>query len=388
MASKGVTKTGEAFCMACGAIVEPGAERCESCYSQLEVEVKAFRCPRCGKILELGTLECPTCSMKFKVKTVRPSDEAEDDKILTRLIDWGKTGKEERTASPATAPQRDGSLTMGEAKAVSSILKELSELADLRAEVASGMGTRISETRGRIARLIDAGPSGHMVDGIEAELASVAMDLERIGEVLVRTRSLSEEVERTFSMPGPSELAGRREISLKLPPSVTATASAGSDDLADREEQLRHREEMVDRKIKAYAQKKKELDILEGELAAKREQTAGGGDTGRKDKPEAVDEDAIARRVRAIHELVADEGACDDLEPCLASLEEHLRRMVVSRSELEQAVAQLREGEAEVRSLLKVLDGLLGQLPTEVVDRFSKSEEFKLYERVLDRLNV
>ena len=40
MASKGVTKTGEAFCMACGAGLEPGAERCESCYSQLDEEVK------------------------------------------------------------------------------------------------------------------------------------------------------------------------------------------------------------------------------------------------------------------------------------------------------------------------------------------------------------
>jgi hypothetical protein len=48
----------------------------------------------------------------------------------------------------------------------------------------------------------------------------------------------------------------------------------------------------------------------------------------------------------------------------------------------------MEEGEEEVRTLLKALDGLLGQLPPEAVERFSKTDEFKLYERVLDRLKI
>ena len=251
MASKGVTKTGEAFCMACGASIEAGVERCESCYSLLEEEVRAFRCPRCGKVLELGAAQCPACSMKFKVKAVRPSDDVEDDKMIAKLIDWGKTSKEQTPVTPETAPHRGQSLTMGEAKAVSGLLRDMSELADLRAEVASSMGTTISETRERISRLIDAGPSRHMVDGIEAELSSISRDLERIGEVLARTRALSEEVSTTFSMPGPSEMADHREISLKMPVSLTGTPSTGPDDLRAREEQLRQREALVARKIKA-----------------------------------------------------------------------------------------------------------------------------------------
>jgi len=386
LVSKGVTKTGEAFCMACGAGLESGADRCESCYSQIEDEVKAFKCPRCGKVLELGMAQCPTCSMKFKVKAVRSSDDAEDDRMVARLIDWGKTGREEKRVTAEVPPAQEESLTMGEAKAVSGLLKEMSGLADLRAEVASSMGTRISETRERISRLMDAGPSGHMVDGIEAELGSIARDMERIDEVLVRTRSLSDEVVRTFSMPGPSGLAGHREVRLRLPESLARPGIAGAGDLSLREEQLRQREEMVDRKIKAYAQKKKELDAMEAGLSAK-----GGDKTGAAGLAGLAAEKrgaALAGRVRAIHELVSPEGACDDVEPCLASLEEHLRRFVVARSELEQMVAQLQEGEAEVRALMKTLDGLLGQLPTDVIDRFSKSDEFKLYERVLDRLKV
>ena len=153
-----------------------------------------------------------------------------------------------------------------------------------------------------------------------------------------------------------------------------------------REEQLRQREEMVDRKIKAYAQKKRELDSMGVAMTQRR--VDAHGDVGQERKTLDRDDPALARRIRAVHELVAAEGACDDLEPCLASLEGHVRTLVIARSELEQMVAQMQEGETEVRTLLKALDGLLGQLPTGVVDRFSKSEEFKLYERVLDRLNV
>lgn len=388
MASKGVTKSGEAFCMACGAGVDAGAERCEACYSQLEEEVRAFRCPRCENALELGTTQCPTCSMKFKVKTIQPSDGVEDDKMITRLIDWGKASKVERPITPRTAPHRDEPLTMGEVKAVSGLLREMSELADLRAEVASSMGTRISEARERLSRLIDAGPSGQMVDDIEVELASISRDMERIDEVLAKTRSLSEDVARTFSMPGPDELAGHRSISLKLPASLVGGSAAGADELGQREEQLRQREEMVDRKIKAYAQKKRELDSMEAASSTKHRGAAVDVAVGRHGEVAGEYQAALACRVRTIHEIVATEGACDDVEPCLASLEEHLRRMVVARSELQQMVAQMQEGEKEVKALLKVLDGLLGQLPTEVIDGFSRSEEFKLYERVLDRLNV
>lgn len=267
MASKGVTKSGEAFCMACGAGVEAGSSRCESCYSGLDEQVLAFRCPRCGKVLELGTAQCPDCSMKFKVKAVRPSDPAEDEKMVTRLIDWGRSSRGEK-AEQETAPASE--LTEG-----------------------------------------------------------------------------------------------------------------GGDSLEEREERLRKREEMVDRKIKAYAQKKKELEMRQAELR---------GDAGGQEAPGQGathhELERLARRVRSVHELVSLEGACDDLEACLSSLEERLRGMVVSQSELEQNIAQLKEGEDEVRTLLKVLDGLLGQLPTEVVERFSKSDEFKLYERVLDRLKI
>ena len=169
---------------------------------------------------------------------------------------------------------------------------------------------------------------------------------------------------------------------------MEGTSTIIPEDLLEREEQVRKREEMVDRKIKAYAQKKKQLDELEAGLSGKPGATAVPAEAD--DRPKELDKvlEALALKVRSVHELISSDGACDDVEPCLSSLDEHVRRLVVTRSELEQSVAQLKEGEQEVRTLLKTLDGLLGQLPSEVVDKFSKTDEFKMYERVLDRLSI
>jgi len=388
VASKGVTKTGEAYCMSCGAAVDAGTERCESCYSHLDSEVKAFRCPRCDKVLELGTSQCPKCSMKFKVKTVRPSDVSEDERILEKLIDWGRTDKGEPTAhGPDGLPETHG-LTSEEVQSVSGLVRQLSGLADLRAEVASSMGTNLSEARERISRLMESDPSSIPMDQLESELGSVSQDLARIDELLLSAHRVAEEVARTFSMPGPGGLAEGRPIALTIPVHAGGTPTVTPNDLLEREEQVRKREEMVDRKIKAYAQKKKQLETMEAEASSRQGATAAPVATDDRSKELEKAMEALALKVRSIHEVVSSEGACDDVEPCISSLEEHVRRLVVTRSELEQSVAQLKEGEQEVRTLLKALDGLLGQLPSEVVDKFSKTDEFKLYERVLDRLSI
>lgn len=387
MASKGVIKTGEAFCMSCGATVDPGSERCESCYSHLEEEVRAFRCPRCGTVLELGTQQCPKCSMRFKVKTIRPSDSLEDDKILSKLIDWGKTTEAPHAdEAPETAVPDSPRLAPDEAAALSRLLEGLSELADLRAEVASGMGTRLSEARERISRMMDSDPGELEFNDLESEISSVSQDMVRIDEVLSKGKELGEMISRTFSMSGPASLAAGRELSLVVP--AGPGASSGPTDLAEREELLRKREEMVDRKIKAYAQKKKELEAMEAGLGSKVEEEPASGASD--DRVRELDGrlQTLSSKVRMLHEIVSADGACEDPEPCLSSLEGHLRALVDTRSELEQRVAQLNEGEEELRALLKTLDGLLGQLPAEVIDGFSKTDEFKLYERVLDRLRI
>ncbi len=350
--------------------MDPAAARCESCYSELDHEVKAFRCPRCDKLLELGTAECPKCSMRFRAKTVRPADREADERMLSKLIESERGPKKD--AFPATSPAP--ALTGEETEALSRLVRGLLELAAARAELASGAG----EARERLSRLSEADAASVPADALRSELESASEELRRVADVLSRARGLSAEVAQTFTMPGPSKMAGDRAMSLAVPP-VPGGGAQTEETLLEREEQVRKREEMVDRKIKAYAQKKKELDEAQTRHAPPAATpTPGGGG--------AVE--ALGARIRSVHEMVSPEGACDDAEACLSSLEGLVRDLVTSRSELEQKVSQMGEGEEEVRTLLKALDGLLGQLPPEAVERFSKTDEFKLYERVLDRLKI
>ncbi len=67
-------------------------------------------------------------------------------------------------------------------------------------------------------------------------------------------------------------------------------------------------------------------------------------------------------------------------------MEEDLKR---KQMELLEKEKMLGVGiDEEVKKLLKVLDELLGKLPKEVIDEFVKSEEYKLYEKVLERYGV
>lgn len=62
------------------------------------------------------------------------------------------------------------------------------------------------------------------------------------------------------------------------------------------------------------------------------------------------------------------------------------RELIIKEKEIgERAEEKIDE---EVKKLLVVIDELLGKLPKEVIDEFVKSEEYKLYEKVLDRYGV
>lgn len=368
--------------MSCGAEVDPGAGRCESCYSQLEGEVRAFRCPRCESVLELGTPQCAKCGMRFKVKAVRPSDTAEDERILEKLISYGKTGPGPSTAMEGRAePTTVQGLSRDEEDAVREVVGQLSKLASTRGDLASDMAARLSKARDRLARISGSSPTDLPVDDVEAELRSVAEDLAGADELVTSAYRLSHDLARALSLPGVEALAKGKDLRSAAEGLAQKHAGGVPEDILQREEQVRKREEMVDRKIKAYAQKKRQLDEMEAGKAR-------GSSPLTAPQPTQEPSGELAEKVRSLHELVSPDGACDDIGPCLSSLEEHVKELVSAKSALEQRVAQFVEGEDEVRRLLKVLDGLLGQLPSEAVDSFSKSDEFKLYERVLDRLRV
>jgi len=72
----------------------------------------------------------------------------------------------------------------------------------------------------------------------------------------------------------------------------------------------------------------------------------------------------------------------------MEALEEKIMDISREREEMSARLKKMEVCMVDTRDLLRILDQLLGRLPPEVIDEFSKSKEFKLYEKVLDDLKT
>jgi hypothetical protein len=288
LVSRGVTRTGDVYCMSCGEYVEAGASQCPVCDSILDDEVKAFRCPRCERINEFGIPECSGCGMRFKVKSLKTE-----------------------------------------------------------------------------------GPSEEMIV---------------------------------------SELLGEEAMGQELgeEPAENAVESDGRS-VVDLEDQVAKREELVDRKIKGYAAKMKDLLLREQDLEARNaefdrraEEAADTPEVATVEATVTTDPgesarlveqvNAAARRIQSLLAKITDsppeEPGEMGFERLLDALEEAFGHVLEDRARLEGRLREDAESEDDLRRLMRALDQLLEKLPEEAVTEFANTAEYKLYEHVLDRLKL
>jgi hypothetical protein len=72
----------------------------------------------------------------------------------------------------------------------------------------------------------------------------------------------------------------------------------------------------------------------------------------------------------------------------ISHIEEQISSLIMEKIEVQTKMQEASMVDDDLKKLLKVLDQMLGQLPEDAIDRFSKSEDFALYERVLDRFKI
>jgi len=180
-------------------------------------------------------------------------------------------------------------------------------------------------------------------------------------------------------------------------------------DLKDREEELARKEEHLNRKIRAYAVKKKELETLEKQFET--DKAAGATEAAEEsqsqdfptelvvdDKQQWLKEQSRIKNglIEIRDQIAPKKGEMKFAQPQVSSdvaekieiLEEKLDDVSKERDDLATHIWKLEESKNDVIELLKALDQLLGKLPPEMIDEFSKSKDFKLYEKVLDDLNI
>jgi len=414
LAQKGVTRTGEAYCLSCFEVVDRGAERCPSCGSDIVEEVRAFLCPKCQTVITLGSDQCPNCGLKFKVKALKPSEPAGDEKLLMKLIDWGKGPQGHPTTLQPPGPSGEHKPPPAEKlRNLTELKQSIAELMDNRSQMLERMQKRLDEEKARLAQI--TGQEGReAADNVEEEILALASEMADITMLQAHMDALSEQISTMMESADISEDTKERGLAAKALRVKLEEKELELEEVRRKEDLLLKREEMVDRKIQGYAEKKKELDSVEQDLKVKlsklederaeldrlRAAAVAGDPAGReaaaaewRDEQKRIRERLAGIKVKLVGGASADgprTDACaeEDLDATISALEQQIAMLIIEKSELQTKMSDAKTVDDDIRNLLMVLDQLLGQLPEQTIEQFSKSGDFALYEKMLDRFKI
>ncbi|MEM2839010.1 MAG: hypothetical protein QW505_00680 [Thermoplasmata archaeon] len=456
MVAKAATRSGEYFCFHCGKGVQKDDARCASCGVEFDRIVESFRCPRCSNLLPVGAVACPSCNLGFKVKTVESPDKmTPDDKFLMKLIEWGKQddgssrpsppgGRTVRVAKPPPPPPppppsegvkrvrpvAPAKPTPSAAPPIATDIrtkKESQVPSSLKSQatgkqIAAGIAVKMPDIPARTVERPE--PKAKVVDTSTREIATPRPDRRPdVQQLIAQLEEESKERDRleneirelkAMMQREKTEVPERPEPEKGLSSQVLKKLLEERDreikDLKAREEELARREEHLNRKIRAYSIKMKELEAAQKGVGApgqKAESQTSGQDVEGRYETEILDEreewikdqsKIKAGLIEIRNQMISGRDAgqvnyypsppSGELLEKIEVLEERLADANREREELQEQLRKLEESRKDVSTLLKVLDQLLGKLPPEIIDEFSKSENFRLYEKVLDDLNI
>lgn len=447
MVAKAATKSGEFFCFHCGERVEEKVNKCGKCGSIFDRTTEAFRCPKCSNLLPVGAAICQSCNLRFKVKAVSSAKTmTEDDKFLIKLIDWGKKKEtlqpQQKTrivrsrAEPRTMPtrpsQKPDSRPMARPSAPAERLDSLSEderrdigMREMANNIKSGeiKSQESSKQRVRSIQLLKS----YVEEEIVKSGGEITEEIQRLFEQIERQMGdlerMDSQVKQLKSMMGQIDIAKLSSMVGEVSQKQSTGESHGLskqalrkllddrekevEDLRRKQDELEKREELLNRKIRAYAVKKKQLDAAEREIEGKikviesssmRDADHPRGADGESVESEWMrDQSKIKMGLLQMKNEISAEPSSINYYPSQISgevmerievLEEQLADITKERDDIADKLHGMESLWQDTVTLLKVLDQLLGKLPPSAINEFSKSKDFRLYEKVLDKLNI
>lgn len=446
MVAKAATRSGEFFCFHCGKSVEKDDRQCKNCGIEFDRIIESFRCPRCSNLLPVGAVACPSCNLGFKIKTVESTEKmSSDDKFLMKLIEWGEKDKKAPSQPPGKTvrvvrspppppPLDEEGATMSSSPVKPSATVTISLASDTRAkrESMESSSLRMQAPKKQLPASVTARthvaqpiPKGRSETGIRpgkpVKRETILIEPERKPDVQQLIAQLEEEArERDRLETEIRELRAMMQRQKSSPEEVAEQDTGLSSqvlkrlleerdreimELKAREEELARREEHLNRKIRMYSIKMKELQAARKEAGQPSKDILS--ETGKPYETQLIDEKEKwikdqtkikAGLIEIRNQMISakDTGQVNyypsppsgELLEKIEVLEEKLADANKEREELREQIRKFEESRKDVSTLLKLLDQLLGKLPPEIIDKFSKSENFRLYEKVLDDLNI
>ncbi len=397
------TEDGTSYCSNCDSPVDGVAVNCPSCGKAFDEERDASHCPSCGAPNLIGSISCMKCGKMMKPQRVEPSQPAETspkEEEPPKPAEPDAEDEPEEEAPEGKPEQSD----MKEAERRRQSLWELSEpfekVIRSRRKRLAKINALLERARERLAVVEESGSGADSEERAELEeqitevleekeeivrteegiaemeriyrnlLALQETELEKKQEALkVRLQSFEEEIEKRDNE---RNSLRSRETELK---SKEMALQAKIREMEQRELALANQERELKDKLRAL--RKEELDMMKKKFMGESTVPTQKGWPGKEGGVEAnvvVDGQASA-------ELIEKEK---ELNLKITELEGELEKVTGEREKLKEVNQSLAGNTRDVKKILKILDGLLEKLPDEEIKRFADSEDFRLYEKILE----
>jgi len=375
------------FCSGCGSAVDAATSICLSCGQPFEGEGPGTKCPQCGRPVEVGVANCPVCGTALPQEAAPALPSAKE--LIAEIKAFRERGRVETgrlDQVPTAMPEETEAALLAELESLWKLSEPFEQVVTARRKRLEQMDRLIASARRRVRELEDSANPTEVREREELKRQVQEVLLER-DEILKIEYGITE-MERIY----------RNIITMQQ-----KELRAKEDALKARLEGFRREIGMRDAERQALAERERDLEARERALTANL--AAADAKRATSEPPPAPGADGVTREQwlaaqqeiqDALMQLRGRDGeiilptaeGVRDLRVRVTELEEVLERATEEQNRLEQEVGALRAAEQQVRTVLQEVDDLLGKLPDEEIKRFARSEAFKRYEQLLERLGV
>ncbi len=388
MAQRIATSEG-AYCSGCGASLYPASELCFSCGQPIESEVAGSQCPQCGRAVEAAATTCPICGTALAARGRSPTREHD---LLKEMLEFRRQALEEAKrlgVTPSAMPEETDASLLAELESLWKLSEPFEQVVSSRRKRLEQMDRLIAAARRRIRELENATSPAEVREReeLKKQLAQIIAERDEILKIEFGINEM-ERIYRNIITIQQKELRGKEDaLKARLEGfrKELQMRDAERVELAERERALAERERALEARLA-------ELQARERTLAAgQRPENASPEDTreqraaGQKEAQEGV---LQLRRTEGEAGLFPTDPNVRDLRMRLNELEENLEKTAEERARIDRDLTEMKAAQDEVREVLKVLDDLLGQLSDNMIREFARSDGYRKYERLLERLGL
>lgn len=436
MAVKLCATTGECVCSTCYEPVDIKAASCSICGSRLEGTSEAHKCSACDKLVGVEEEVCPLCNERIASKgetgeSIPPTlrMDGDDEVFLKKLLTWTQGGEMPRPDTVEDRKERDQamkvlrSITVVEPdESMEEQVKEIKETAEEREELERRrrqllkLGKPFETILER--NIINVNLLDKELDEVDIELTGLKgkkgkeADSKREklrfrkGELQTKKDTLLAYEENILMIGGAYRrlLEIHQEELYKIEAELKKRVGAFQKEVGRRKKQkerLKKMEESLDKREEELSNRFLEFKKRENEILAKEDTVSRAMEElkNREKEIARMQASAPAGTSPDMH-VMGDEGfkeVEEDLkerEAEIVALKEDIDGLRNSITEKDKEIESLKANESEfsvdeeTRNLLQILDELLEKLPEKVVDKFARSDDYLLYERVLEKYKL